>query len=628
MSGSRTQIKTTMRKTFQKWLLLFVLAAFFVTFVISYLIQTKMASEHARTLIRLKLEDVKRQLRSSKRNLDEIRSANYENAVIKAKYVSLYVKSNPDCLNSADALQKVAGEINVDDVYVTDGKGIIVAHNKGLNLGYDMNSQEQSRFFVRILENPELELVQEPSALGANQSEIRQFSAVARLDSPGLVQVGYTPERLARAERVASVKLLADTFRIGRNGGVIVCDALGYILSMYKAGIPGRNVRDLGIPFDMVTARSEGVFDVTGSMPSVCAFVHFDGYFLIGMIPKDEVFHNRNSMCVTLIFIYLILFGAVFAMVSYLVQQVVINGIYKVNHVLEKITSGNRDVQVDIRTNEEFNMLSNGINATVGALKAAMSEISRRLDSELYFARAIQHASLPRVFPPFPEHSEFSIYAKMETAKEVGGDFYDFFLIDSSHLGFVIADVSGKGIPAALFMMSTKTLMKSYAEAGLTVSGILTEANGKLCENNEANMFVTVFLGILDTGTGHLTYSNAGHNPPLIKRRGGTFVEMDVKPGFVLGGLEDFVYESGELTLAPGESLFLYTDGVTEALNPEGEEFTVPGLLACLEKIKDEQVPERIVTSVSDACYAFVRGADRADDITMLVLTYNGVPQK
>ena len=192
-----------------------------------------------------------------------------------------------------------------------------------------------------------------------------------------------------------------------------------------------------------------------------------------------------------------VVFGMLFIVVYFLIKKLIVDNMVKINRSLAKITSGNLDTVVDVRTNEEFASLSDDINSTVLTLKRYIAEAAARIDKELEFAKAIQHSAIPMVFPPYPAHGEFDIYATMDAAKEVGGVFYDFYLVGESKLGFLIADVSGKGIPAAMFMMTAKTLIKGYAESGKSVDEVFTIANAKLCESNEAGMFVTAWMGIL-----------------------------------------------------------------------------------------------------------------------------------
>jgi len=259
----------------------------------------------------------------------------------------------------------------------------------------------------------------------------------------------------------------------------------------------------------------------------------------------------------------------------------------------------------------------------VDTLKKYIADAEARIDAELAFAKAIQHSALPSVFPPYPNHREFEIHATMHTAKEVGGDFYDFYFIDEENLAFLIADVSGKGIPAAMFMMQSKTILKSLAESGMSVEQVFTHANEKLCEGNDANMFVTAWMGVLNTRTGKVLFSNAGHNPPLVKHADGSFEYLKSRAGFILAGMEGIRYRKNELQLDPGDVIYLYTDGVTEATDLDNQLYGEERLQAVLEKHKNE-TPQLICDLVKTDVDTFVGEAPQFDDITMLTLRYNG----
>jgi sigma-B regulation protein RsbU (phosphoserine phosphatase) len=226
---------------------------------------------------------------------------------------------------------------------------------------------------------------------------------------------------------------------------------------------------------------------------------------------------------------------------------------------------------------------------------------------------------LPCIFPAFPDFSEFDIYASMVPAKEVGGDFYDFFMLDDKRLVLVIADVSGKGVPAALFMVITKTLIKNQALAGNYAGDIFTAVNSRLCENNEANMFVTAWMGIYDITSGKLTYVNAGHNHPLLRHKNGQYEPLKARAGFVLGGMKGIKYRSSEIYLGEGDSLFLYTDGVTEATDSAMQLYGEARLQTILNST-DDIPPSAVLSAVTDDIQHFVKKAPQFDDITMLAI--------
>ena len=271
---------------------------------------------------------------------------------------------------------------------------------------------------------------------------------------------------------------------------------------------------------------------------------------------------------------------------------------------------------------ETFASLSERTLDYIGQITHITAE-KERISTELALATRIQADMLPHIYPAFPDRPEFDIYATMTPAKEVGGDFYDFFLIDDTHLGIVMADVSGKGVPAALFMMISKILVQNNAMAGRGPAWVLKTVNDQICSNNREEMFVTVWLGILDTATGKITAANAGHEYPVIMQADGRFNLVKDKHGFVVGGLNGVQYKEYELTLAPGSKLFLYTDGVPEANNDRNEMFGSERMLAALNQDPDVS-PEQILHNVRAAVDAFAGDAEQFDDLTMLCLEYKG----
>ncbi len=246
-----------------------------------------------------------------------------------------------------------------------------------------------------------------------------------------------------------------------------------------------------------------------------------------------------------------------------------------------------------------------------------------RIESELSLASNIQADMVPNIYPAFPDRTEFDIYATMDPAKEVGGDFYDFFLIDDDHLCMVMADVSGKGVPAALFMMASKIILANNAMMGKSPAQILTDTNAAICSNNREEMFVTVWLGILEISTGKLTAANAGHEYPAIKHADGAFELFKDKHGFVIGGMESAKYREYEIQLEPGSKLFLYTDGVPEATNADQQLFGTDRMLAALNQ-NTALPPDQTLQNLRSAVDGFVKEAEQFDDLTMLCMEYIG----
>ncbi len=265
---------------------------------------------------------------------------------------------------------------------------------------------------------------------------------------------------------------------------------------------------------------------------------------------------------------------------------------------------------------DEINDVIRNVNNMVDALRK-----SERFRTELELASTIQARMLPSIFPPFPEVESFDIFATMHPAKEVGGDFYDFFMLDEKRIAIVIADVSGKGIPAALIMVIAKTLIKNHAFFGLEPGDLFSTVNTMMAEENDNNMFVTAWMGVLNIETGILTYVNAGHNPPLLKHGDAPFEYLHSPAGFVLAGMKGIRYQQHELQLEPGDRLFLYTDGVTEACDTQNNQFGEERLKEYLNQhITDRATP--LLCSLKENIDSFSDKAEQFDDMTMLMLDY------
>ena len=268
-----------------------------------------------------------------------------------------------------------------------------------------------------------------------------------------------------------------------------------------------------------------------------------------------------------------------------------------------------------------------GLNLAVIMIQSERYENQRkeknRIDTELTMATRIQAETLPNIFPAFPERDDFNIFASMNPAKEVGGDFYDFFLIDESHLGIVMADVSGKGIPAALFMMVSKILIQNIAMMGNSPSEVLRFVNNQLCSNNPEEMFVSVWYGCLDLENGILTAANAGHEYPILKAADGSFQLVKDRHGLVIGGMEGVRYSEYEIQMDPGAKLFLYTDGIPEAADANNKFYGIDRLVETLIK-NEEGNPHDIIQAVDKSVKSFVKDAPQFDDLTMLCLEYAG----
>ena len=329
-----------------------------------------------------------------------------------------------------------------------------------------------------------------------------------------------------------------------------------------------------------------------------------------------------NSLTIVFLIILIVCLTCV-TLASYISSRRIQKPISALVNATKEMGEGNLDTRVDIKGDDEIAMLGTAFNGMAEDLQKYIDHLSvvmeekHRIGAELNVATRIQADMLPSIFPPFPKREEFDLFASMNPAKEVGGDFYDFFMLNDRLLALVIADVSGKGVPAALFMVISKTLIKNQAQTETSVADILEHVNSQLCETNGQEMFVTTWLGIVDIYTGQMHCANAGHEYPIIKKGGGRFEVLKDKHGFVLGGFEMSKYKEYEIQMDVGDTLFLYTDGVAEAQNSALEMFGLERTVDALNQNPDA-TPQELLNQVQQAVDEFVGEAPQFDDLTML----------
>ncbi len=380
-------------------------------------------------------------------------------------------------------------------------------------------------------------------------------------------------------------------------------------------------------------------------MTAMVPVLHEDGTmagYVMADISMYDVMKTRQTFLITLVVLLTSLTVCFIILFLMVLRRKVIQPIDKlalatgdfIENNEEELATGTVEVNVpDIRTGDEVELLANSFRKMEEDMISYIRSFTQitaekeRIGAELNVATQIQADMLPRIFPAFPERKEFDIYATMDPAKEVGGDFYDFFLVDDDHLAVVIADVSGKGVPAALFMVIAKTLIKNHAQNKDTPGSVFTQTNEQLCEGNDAGLFVTAWMGVLEISTGKLIYVNAGHNPPLLRRADEKFEWLKSRPGFVLAGMEGVRYRENEMEMQPGDMLFLYTDGVTEATNANQELFGEERLLETLNEQPKLPV-SALLPKVKKSIDSFVGEAEQFDDITMLSLNYRKKGEK
>ena len=371
-----------------------------------------------------------------------------------------------------------------------------------------------------------------------------------------------------------------------------------------------------------------------GSMASAYSVISDGNGEPVAVVGVDMYMTNlqsdmRQFLNVVPFVIVVIILVAIWLFYSFVKRRIVspINILRNVSKSMVQNLEKDEIIEVSIDTGDEIEELFNSFKQMYSDVKDYIRELSNvtaekeRIGAELDVAKHIQASMLPCIFPAFPERKEIDIYATMEPAKEVGGDFYDFFMVDDTHLAIVMADVSGKGVPAALFMVIGKTLIKDHTTPGRDLGKVFTEVNKLLCESNSEELFITAFEGVLDLVTGEFVYVNAGHEMPFICKANGNFEPQKIRAGFVLAGMEGMKYRAGSMMLEPGDKIFQYTDGVTEATNLSNELYGMQRLGTILNKVKDMS-PQEILPAIKQDIDEFVGEADQFDDITMLCLEY------
>ena len=588
-------------QTIQRWMLIAVTLAFAVTSLFIFNFQHTVAKTQAESQLVQTLSDVEKDIRdSSDTNL-------------------LYLTRTISRQLGEVSLEELAAQYNVSEINIVDGQGVIIESTEPNFIGFRFDSGEQSAEFLCLLDARN-EYVQNYGPITYDPSISRKYAGV-HLEN-GFVQVGYDAVQFQK-DIASQVTGITRNRHIGENGYVFVLDERLNVVSA-----PKDLVKDIALSNknDVLAFHDDESFTLNiHEEPYLCRYRLAEGYYIVSVIPEGEVFQPRNTAIYLNTFMEIIVFASLFAMIYLLIDKVVVKQITTVNQSLAKITGGDLNEVVNVRSNEEFASLSDDINTTVSTLKDYIAEASARIDKELEFAKSIQASALPNVFPAFPKRKDFDIFASMNPAKEVGGDFYDFYMTDNHTLHFLVADVSGKGIPAAMFMMRAKTELKSLTEAGIPIDEVFTRGNMALCEGNDAGMFVTAWQGGIDLQTGLVKFANAGHNPPIVRHADGKFEYLKSRAGFVLAGMDGVKYKPQELQLQPGDIFYMYTDGVTEATNANNELYGEERLLAIANSREFADMQDLCRTIKADVD-AFVGDAPQFDDITMVALKFVGTP--
>lgn len=367
------------------------------------------------------------------------------------------------------------------------------------------------------------------------------------------------------------------------------------------------------------------------------SYPYFSGEDFLGYVCVDlsmeEVVQQRQTYLFHALLIMFSITAIFAALYILLLNRQVVSPVKRMAEATQRFVSAKEEEKstismLEIRTKDELEQLCESLKQMEKDINYYIDNLCKvtvekeRIGAELNVATEIQLSMLPCIFPAFPDRDELDIYAMTTPAKEVGGDFYDFFMVDDRHLAIVMADVSGKGVPAALFMVIGKTLIKDHTQPGRDLGEVFTEVNNILCEANDNGMFITAFEGVLDLATGEFRYVNAGHEMPFIYRKDGGYEAYKIRPGFVLAGMENVRYKEQRLQLNVGDKIFQYTDGVTEATDKDNQLYGMDRLRQVLNQQCIDSNPKQTLENVKTDIDVFVGDNDQFDDITMLCLEY------
>ena len=594
-------------------MLIAIVAAFLATVGFTAAVQTSRSLSDTAELLQLSVADVEK----------DIVDASDANLLELTRHAAAAIPSVSDA--TSERCARLAAELDVAEINVVDADGVIVASTEPDFIGFDMASGEQSKAFLALLPGGgQAELVQAYQPIAYDASTSRKYAGASIVG--GFVQVGYDAQNFMD-DLYAQVGASVKNRHVGQSGGFVVIDEADAIVSTHE------NIAAVSAPQLAGATEAAGagrLFTTTLAGEECYAFYQeVEGYRIIALLPAAEANASRDSSLIIVALMEVIVFAALFLVIHAVMKLVVVRGIRQMTAQLQEITAGDLDVEVDVRETTEFASLSNDINLTVGALKASLATVQADLD----MAAEIQANVLPTITRVISGRNEFELFGSMEPAKEVGGDFYDFFMVDDDHLALVVADVSGKGVPAALFMMLSKTVIKMEALSNPDPAAVLLRANADLSEKNDDDMFTTAWVGVLEISTGALTYADAGHEKLAVFHDGAWGLPSRKPNGAVaLAAFEQGDYEelpekyrfrNHTVMLQPGDAIFQYTDGVTEATDANEDLFGEQRLIDALNGAPSTS-PGEVLPFVRERIAGFVRDAPQFDDITMLGLRYLG----
>ena len=606
-------------KIISRWLIIVILIAFLVLLIGDIIVQKLVFNNYSYSLTIEYVNDIDAEIENK---------INYEMADDYAgSFVKLLEKDTGHFFDNEFLLKVVnTAPYYISDINVYDANGTVKYSSDPSHIGFTFGADDKRRYTDIQSSQGMLMRSYELAPSPYDESKLIKYVDVPVSSHNCTVSMGM-PEKSYLETRD---KIISDSTRnkhVGRNGYIIVCDKNMKVLGSTEDVLTGKTFDNA----ELLSEKEEGSeYEKNRFLGENCYLVSLERpeYYILGAYPVRETNRAERINVLLTISMFAVVLLCIFIYLSALLKKHVVKGVEDVNGSLSKITAGDLSEKVNVTNSVEFEELSAGINTTVDRLKEMIAEADERVRQELEFAKVIQTSAVPNEFPPFPDKKSFGIYAIMNTAEAVGGDFYDFFMISEDTLALVIADVSEEGLPAALFMMKAKALIKTFAQHGLPIEEVAGKTNDNLCEGNAAGMFVTAWIGFMNINTGVVKYVHAGHTKPIVCGANGARYVSN-KKNLLMGGIEGTPYIEQEMKLSPGECLYLYTDGVIEAKNISGELFSEKRLLGLLEENskqianeENNQYAESVCRLVYEDVKSYTEGAKQSDDITMLAVRY------
>ncbi len=602
-----------MRRTFLTWLLILVCAAFAVTGFVAYWQFRNNAEQQAEQLMATRLRDLLELVDYTASSMERLRLNNDEMALARTRAIAEIVRLNPASLTDMEVLQGLCNDLGAEQIAITDEQGIIRAAVPAGHRGFDLKADKDAANFIPCIHTPGYEHVQRAEAQIKNTG--LQYVGVHRQDVDGIIRAGFRPQYEQRAKEAIAYGRLAANHRLGKTGRTI---AFREGAPLNREALPGPAADFLSMPVEQLIRMN-----INGDEHFVYA-LQKKGVRLVGFLPLRDFYPMGMQSLRTRLTASSLILLSVFALVSFLLQRFVISRLANVNETLRRIGEGELDARVTEASSPEFVRLSTGINAMLDSLKVMSDQGQESLRKELELARSMQRNALPG---NLPQPQGVAIEATLIPAASVGGDFYDVFQADADHLTFMLAAVSGTGVPAALYMMRSLSIIRNFARSGRGPSSVLSEANRILCEGRTADLSLSLFYGDLELSSGILTYVNAGLESPLLQHlRGGNYAEPALGRSPVLGAMEGVTYRHQQLQLEPGDRLFLCTRGLVLAQNSHKEHF---GLQRLIQALSGEMPSiSELPNTVRRALRSFTENTAQEQDITMLTIEYQTFMRK